>query len=439
MINFKPAGTYELKSFLLSSYERGEEKEVDIKAIVHTWDLTESIFKGSIRGTAKIYDATGTFYDFPIRGQEKVKIKYTDMKDVEREHDLFVYAVTDVKPSKSNSDTVLEYVLHFTSYAKFVSDTYTVKRCIANGSGASRNYIPVSEQAQILFDDYYAPFTEQELNAHESDGVAKIVIPDMRPEEAMHLFSRKAYSTTHLSSQFRFFENRDTFNFINMEEHIVLANKDEQKFLYSSGIVDKTPDAELKKMQTIVSIDYGTYANTLEDIQKGTYTRRLNEIDTLSRVQINHEHHYILERDVYDYPDDNSKLGLFYSEDFIRKHMDHPQETYVFKDYADTDAQGGFGLRPRPNYTNIYNRKGSAVAHYNRNRITVEIFGTNELVAGDVIELDIPEFREELQRVDESKSGFYLVETVRNVFFENSYRQILSVSKGAYKKGEIDV
>jgi hypothetical protein len=198
-----------------------EEKSLELKPIIHTWNLSESMIKGAIRGTAKIFDATGIFYTFPLRGQERLSIKYKDFFDNEREEDLFIYSITDINPVGQNDDSILEYTIHFCSFGKFWSDRYDIKRCIAEGTEGTRRYIPVSEQVQVIYDDYYNTNdegTKKPITIHDTDGEQSIVIPGFKPEEAMAMMTRRSYSAIYPSNMYRFFENRDGYYFVNIEQ-----------------------------------------------------------------------------------------------------------------------------------------------------------------------------------------------------------------------------
>jgi len=150
-----PAGTYELISFKIYDYP-DKNKFVEIRNLVHVFNIVESIFTGSIEGTAKIYDAVGIFYNFPLRGQEYIEIEYRDYIGIKRTNKFMLYSITNVKKSNDFADNVLEYTINFTSLSKYLSERFSISRCIANGVGNSRSYIPISEQVKVIHNDYYA-------------------------------------------------------------------------------------------------------------------------------------------------------------------------------------------------------------------------------------------------------------------------------------------
>ena len=434
MSDNKNAGAYQLVSFEISTFPNSG-KTVDIRALVHVWNLEESMLKGSIRGTAKVYDATGVFYNFPLRGQERIRIVYKDFFDEEREEDLFLYAVTDITPAGLSADNVLEYTLHFTSFGKLWSDRYEVKRCIAEGTLGDRRYIPINEQVQVIFDDYYSTDgngTQKEIQIHETDGEQSIVIPGYKAEEAMHLMSRRAYSATYQSNLYRFFENRDKYCFINIEQWIEDYPRDEESqptYNYARSKIDQSPEAEVNKMSSIISMAYGTFTNTMDKINLGGYYRKVSEIDLQNRVVNNYTYNHLEEFKDFIWPDMTSELQLRHTDDMITQHMNKEYTTYVIKDYPSDGQSGASALRPDPHYGEIQTTKLATMAEYGESRITATIFGNNKIVAGSMIFLELPMFKPAAQ-VDAKISERYIVESIQNEFIEDTYYQQLVLIKG---------
>lgn len=430
----KLAGAYELTSFVISSFPSGG-KSLDLRAVIHTWNLEESMLKGNIRGTAKIYDATGIFYNFPLRGQERLTITYKDFFEEEREEDLFIYTISDISPAGQSDDSILEYTIHFCSFGKLWSDRYGIKRCIAEGTEGSRQYIPVSEQVQVIYDDYYnteGKGTKKEILIHETDGPQSIIIPDYSPEEAMHLMTRRSYSAQYPSNMFRFFENRDKYHFINLEKWIEDYPRDDVSqptYIYARSKADQTPQGEADKMNTLVNFAFGSYTNTIDRMKGGGYYRKVAELDFQSRTINEYEYDHLEEFKDYIWPDMSTDIKLRHTDEMITEHMNRPHTTYVFKDYAEEVGGSPYGLRPTPYYGEIYNNKVAMMNEYGDSRVTATIFGNNKIVAGSMIYLDLPMFKPSAE-ADTRLSERYIVESVNNEFIENTYYQNLTLIKG---------
>lgn len=451
MTAFKPAGKYTLDSFLIYpiapdaevgvgesglSSDAIKNKSVDLKLIVHTWDLTESFTSGHLKGTARVLDSEGIYYGYPLRGQERIRIVYTDFYGNQRTEDMFLYSITDIESGKESDDAVLMYTLHFVSFAKFWSDRYSVSRCIADGTRENRRYMPVSDQVGVLFDDYYSSDgrgTQKGIIIHETDGIQKIVIPNMKPDKAMHLFSRKAYSSIFTSSYFRFFESRDSFMFANVEE-LVFNGTVKKKLIHNAAPPDQTPDAEAAKMNAILRLNFTTQIDTLKDLHGGTYYKKLAEIDITNRRVNDYEYKHLEEYGEFNYPGGKGvDRRLAHSDEFINTHLNNWETTYVIKDYADADMDNAHGIRPKTFYGDIYTNKISHTTDYNATRFNIRIYGDNNIVVGDLIEIEMPYFNVSGD-MDKERSGVYLVESIKNTFFENTYTQQMTISKGPITK-----
>ena len=464
-MEFRTAGTFNLKRFEIRSMTAdrsrnagdprrgtfatgaGTAQSFDMRNFVHAFSIEESMLKGSIRGTAVIYDAAGIFYDMPLTGQEELEIEYTDTKDVPYSDTFVIYAITNVEPAKNGADDFISYKIHFVSMGKFWSDRYDIKRCIASGAGTGRGAVTIGEQSQVVFDDYYRSQgrgTRKEFLHHDTQGEQMLVIPNMKPEETMHMFSRKAYSSSFQGSMFRFFENRVGFYFVNTEEWIAFTlpslgqQYPPQTFFYNSGPPDNTPEAELKKLQNIIKVEIGESVNTIDAMNSGAFYRKFIELDILNRTKIDDRfrYEYLNSYPGYYYPDgEGSNIRPTHSNDFVNEHLNKWHETLGIRDYNEGGGSGG-GLRADPYYGEVFTNKKALAFHLDQSKFNIRIFGTNEVFAGSLVEIkDLPKFvppRDD--NIDEERSGMYLVESVMNEYYETKYIQTLTLIKGGFRR-----
>ena len=71
----RQAGHYALKSF--SIVGAGGNK-VDIRTLIHTFNIVESMSMGSVRGSAVVYDSNDLITQIPIKAEEFIEIIYED-------------------------------------------------------------------------------------------------------------------------------------------------------------------------------------------------------------------------------------------------------------------------------------------------------------------------------------------------------------------------
>lgn len=459
----RPLDSYELLSFRIftmvgaldiesndpraSDRQRGNgASSEDIKALIIDWSITESIDSAAVQGKAQIIDGLGILYSVPIRGQERIEIKYRDFEGIEQEHKFIVYAVTDIEPVKSVEDSLISYTIHFVSEGKFISDRFRIRRAIT--STDEPRFIPISDQAQVLYDDYYKDpksdvTNDKKIEITTTEGPAQIVIPNMKPENAMRLLAKKAYSSQFPTQNFRFFESREKFYFVNMEKKMKLTSKELEEvkpFFYRSLPASVSGEDAKTRRRNIISMRLPNI-NTIEAINQGAYSRRVTEAHVMYRTIEDVDYRYYDEYNNYTYPNINKKPQPLHDEGYANKHLNYPITRYVLKD--DTYDTGphypdAFAFRPQTHYVDIYNNRVPTFHHYSQTRMIIVINGYNDVFAGDTIKLEIPKFSPEAQesdqRVDQELSGYYLVEKVISNFRrsekDDSFTQTLTVSRG---------
>lgn len=440
----KQAGHFSLKSFRIINFKR--TKNLDINRLIHTFNIYESMNTGSIRGSATVYDAIDVLSGFPLVGEELVEITYSDFFDVLRTDVFFLYAITDVSNPDENSGKIQSYKIHFVSPSKFYSENFTIMKSYRPVGAVSK----ISDYVEQVYEEYYRrPLVEAGLKpksiiVEETTGIQQYTIPRYSPEQTMHFFSRRAQNPASNTQLYRFFENRDKHYFVSNDYLL----KEGKNFTgYGNGLVDPKlaaaaglssnpvpifrrnylpdlgADRQPRVMYEIISIDYGERVNTIEDMNEGAYRRVTNEIDILNGAIIQYPYEHLEEFN-------ESDQKLIHTEEFVNSLMTKDDVRFVIKDYATTGANSGKSIRYDQYYPKIHNSKRSNSYHYNKNRVMMTIYGRNTIFAGSIIDLDLNIAKSNVIEKDKEKSGRYIVEAVDNIFFENTYRQKLTLSRG---------
>ena len=439
----KQSGHYTLDSFIVRSFDG--KKQRDLKLIIHTFNIYESMSTGSIRGSAVVYDTSDMIATFPLRCEEFIDITYSDFFDTVRTESMFLYSISDVKYGKESSQAITQYTLNFVSVAKVFSEDLLIQKTYKPDTTGS----VISDYVQTVFDEYYVkPLTEYNLKAKDiiiepTTGPQSYVIPKFTPEETMQFFSRRAYSTVSITQTFRFFESREKYYFAT-NEYMELVSKNmigydgiDPKLASAAGIEsktipifrinympDKSPDRQRAAMYELLSIDFGLRANLIEDLNKGGYKRASYEVDVMNGtiVKVPYDH-------ITTFNEEGQRLN--HIPEFVDSRMTKETERYIFKDYASTGGTVGPYVRSDQNYTELHNVKSTNFYHYNKNKIVAKIYGRNEIFAGSIIDLELIQHTSATDKLnmDKEKSGRYLVESVDNVFYENTYTQNLTLSK----------
>lgn len=429
----KKAGQYNLDSFKISKF--GEpSNSIEAKLLVHKWELTESMNSGHIYGSATIYDGVGLFYDFAeqgLKGEEEIEIVYRDFYENEMTHKLFLYAISDVQFQNPSNETLITYTIHFVSKDKFLTEQTMVRRGFSDGT--------VSEYANTIFQEYYAAENSEvkEIKIESTEGTQTLVVPNYSPEQAMAFLARKAYSAENDSQTFRFFENREKYYFSTHEELVfdVLDNEEEINLYIKVQQADQSPDGQLILMQNIINIEFPNYVNTIGDMVDGAFYRSVTELDYMNRTALRSQYQYLDDYNKYlgtgDLPGAPGPTRTVHTKEFIDENAAYLRDVLVIKDYSDAGTAPAEGRRPHTFYTDIYNKKITNIYHHTSNMVTMRVYGRNEVMAGKFVQIEIlkSDGNPSARQIDEERSGMYLVESIRNVFYENEYVQVLSMSK----------
>ena len=183
------AGDYVLDKVVLINHEG---LKVDIKYIMVELNIYESIYKNAVTGSIVITDAKNQIGRLEVQGLERIAFKLaspgiTDAEDlldasVETGEPFHVYKITD---RKQVNQGLLVYTLHFAS-REFMRNLRTKVSQAYNGR------LDMAVQ-KILRDEKYID-TRKRLKYEKTGNSDKIVIPNLRPFDAIQMIADKAIS-----------------------------------------------------------------------------------------------------------------------------------------------------------------------------------------------------------------------------------------------------
>jgi hypothetical protein len=178
--------------------------KIDIKNIYGEINIFDTMFLSVTSGNIVINDAIGLSSKLLFDGSESLLI--TIKKDKDSDILTFkkafrIYKQTERQSSKPGLES---YILHFTSDELMYSDQQRINQSY------EANYSKIVER--ILVD--YLKVSENNLGGtyEFSSGIQKIVIPNLRPLEAIEWCAKRALDSKQ-SPNFMFFQNVAGFNF----------------------------------------------------------------------------------------------------------------------------------------------------------------------------------------------------------------------------------
>ena len=421
----RQAGHYELISFKIRPIDK-PGGGVELNQIVTQWQISESMFRTNITGSATVLDAEGIARTLPILGEEIITIEWTDFYGDIQKKEFFCYGINDLGPH-DNKDGLLSYRINFTSIEHLTAHQQDVRQSFADQL--------ISDMVQSVFDTYYKT-TDKEIEIEPTVGPQTYAIPSLTPAATMHFLAKRAYGGESSTNNYMFFETKDNFFFCT-PEYLYNKYKDTVKnekaleennlLFYTTKIADdNSPSGQLRNQQTVSDITYGDPSNSLNEITEGQYKTSMLEIDLINRTT---------SRTITNFEDilDNmpiDKLTIPHSSEFLSDRMPVLDEVYVLKDYNVPGQERGIN-RHYPFYREVINSKKLFSTHMRKHAINCSIKGRNPLIPGMVIFLmvDLVEVGES-GRPDVQRDGLHMVTDITNFFFEDEFSQIISLTKG---------
>jgi len=252
-------------------------KKILLNGIYQEINIYESLLTPCVTGNITITDAIGLSKDLKFDGSEKLLIDIensaTNVTKIQRgmNRAFRIYKQSDIK-SLSNQ-TSESYVLHFASEEFILSESQTLCEC------------------------YKGTYTESALNILESKlkvsknnrvsgtfdkslGLMDVIIPNLKPFDALTWFSKRALDSQGLPT-FMFFENVYGYNFttissIMKSEPIFTAN-------YSTKNISNDDESNNMEYKGIRVLEIMTKFDFSKNMQSGLYSGTIVGINPLTR------------------------------------------------------------------------------------------------------------------------------------------------------------
>lgn len=178
---------------------------VDISVIYEEINLFDSVFLPVMSGNILINDSVGLSTSLLFDGSESILIDIT--KDQYSEIASFrkafrIYKQSDRKADGLNNE---KYVLHFCSDELMYSDQQRINQSYDDTYG--------KVVMKILEDYLKVPEGEAGGYFEDTDGIRNVVIPNMRPIEAIQWITKRAMDEKQ-APNYVFFQNLSGFNFV---------------------------------------------------------------------------------------------------------------------------------------------------------------------------------------------------------------------------------
>lgn len=446
--NISYPGSYRLKSLVLYPFSTSEPRvAVDMRNLVPSLSIEESMTQDSIRGSLTAVDSSGLLEGYPIRGEEMLFIDLEDAVGNTRQYRMFVYKIDNVDVSGVNDS--LTYNLHFVSFQRFVADQKRVT--------ASYNK-PVADIAENVFNTYFrVPVTSRPVSTtgdssnydynkqiivEGTEGNVKLIIPRMTPTQALKFLESRAYSAASATCSFRFFESADSFHFVTDEYLYNKAKADNNifKFTYADSLPQDN-GSFLQRMSNFTRFKNVSRVDTFDDLHGGTYRNKVVVLDIVNRTvnTIDPSFDYsTAKQDYFKGHSDEMDGADRHCEPFIQSTFtdENARRFLMVRDYVEEDAGQ---LRGEQYLPEITSNRLSYFKNVGSIRVSSSGPGRVDITCGDYINVMIPEFRHHQteKQTNVQLAGTYLVESVTRVFDKDIYTNEYTLTKRSWDR-EVD-
>lgn len=399
----------EIERAIFRSHDSSQKLDLSSNFIT-SFSLTQSMNNVAYNGSLDVLDTQGVLESFPLRGEERLDlwIKSYDLGTLVK-LSARVYKVSDIVPS-TNSNTV-SYVLHFVSAATFDASIRTIIAPFNTSinrvayeifKNNFRNLPPVTEGDALDPDDKtkVLPFAtrryalkdelyERNFFITPTVGIAKLIIPDMTPTEALHFVSGKAYNPDTPSQTFRFFETFKDYYFCT-DEYFIKDPKKVHKLFYAPN-VDLGPnnvEAQIERIEELNVLSKGI--DSAMDVMSGSYRNEVVEVDLIRRKFTINKFNF----DNAKYIDMNGtpRTSKFnpHSDSFRRDVFteENAKRFMVFRNYSGPGDIPS-NLSQDKHYSDIAQNRVSYFHHLNNTSVAVTLKGRLDINIGDMVNLDV--------------------------------------------------
>jgi len=448
--NIEFAGDYDLKNIFLHNHF-GEV--IDIKNLVQELNIYESIYKNALTGSVVIIDAQNLIAKLEIQGTERISFTLRTPGAIDDRsiinasettgHPFHVYKITD---RKQLAPGTLLYTLHFGS-REFMRNLRTK---------VSQAYDGRLDRAvhQIMLDENYLD-SKKELTFEPCGNSDKVVIPNLRPFDAINLIANKSLPEKSSGVGYYFYETTKGFHFRSWDNMISVNGRHrrdtKQEFYYMPlNITDE--NIEDKINHEYKSVESYRFINNFHDVAAntvgGTYGHRVISYNLFDKS---------IEQDDYNYHNDfvfskhsehagrgdNEKYAI--AESFVdeddRSVSDYPesrvslQSTTKFLHNEDKGAVYGLDVIQDGKLTGKRIAQQAQVVQGTTLKLVVK--GQSYLEAGDLIEFKLRSVDEKNTdgAEDPQYAGKYVITKIRHQINAEKYVMVLECAKDSVKEG----
>lgn len=334
-----------------------------------------------------------------------------------------IYALENIVQTKEQGQMV--YVLRFCSPELLNSERFRVRRSYKN-----------KKMIDIVQDLYAKLDTDKPfINPDDTVDSQNIVLSNMKPLQAINMACNLAKSPSHKSSFFLFYEDRDGFNFRNIES--LYAGPTQTILARKFKTVDElTSDPNPDILNQIIGFSMKRQFDHLHSVSVGMFKNKTIGLDVLVKSAKEVVFDYNNEFATMNHTQEGFKL---ISDDFDA--IDDSQQIKLVNSRSLRNRSSYFkNNNGEPSYEktieDVYPFKLSAAHQIYSQCLECLVPGNTNLTVGRMVDVDLPSYRDDSIKQNDGRhkilAGRYLITSIKHTFSGGVYNMLLTLNKDVY-------
>lgn len=405
---------------------------IDILPQVIEVNMFQTIYSPVMRAELLIHDPVGLFVNFPLTGEEFVKVIFK-VDDDEKEYFYVIEAINNITVSKDMRSST--YVMNLITVEALANSLRKVQKCYNGKSNDAVKAIYkeyIEDPLKQLAPSYVSrPFITTETNTE----IAKtIIVPNVRPFEAISMISAYHQPLDDDRYSYLLFQNSDGFNYTTLQDLHLQTTKGAKrrdalrnKYRYISDQIDTSQRMD-NEGRLVTNLTYNNRFTTIEKIALGYFQNNLVEINM-------HQKAYFTTKKTTDDTTTiyKNKLNTDAYSKAVQINTDNESSNrtkYMINNQKENDES-----YPISDFRNRWGRDIASKVAFAQIDLTVTIPGNYKFSAGDLFYLDVPEAHgfNELNE-DDLISGYFLItEVVHTIQQNGNFSSSMRINKDSYE------
>ena len=400
---------------------------IDISSIFVEINIFDSLLLPVINGSVSIIDSVGLSSKLIFDGSEAILIniaKDADSDIAEFKRSFRIYKQTNRQNENQSTES---YILHFCSDELLFSDQQRINQSYTG------KYSDIVEKILIN----YLKVRENNLGGiyENSIGLRKVVIPNLRPLEAIEWCTKRAVDIRN-SPNFMFWQNLVGFNFASLST--LLTQEDILQI--SFGIKNKKDGNPFSEMGGARSLEVITQNDALEKTRSGVNAGKFVGFDPVTRTyatrNISYADHYTSMEHGNEAPNFSSiqNRDKAYNDRMFdsKKTLSIFGAPRKFSNYIKTNQPDM--ITNNQDQENVIFQRTAILKNLMGKKLKLVMPGNFQLTSGFNVSVSTPSFGVDNDEEDPTLSGKYLITATRHIISFDKHETILEVASSSNKQ-----